>query len=271
LLDSLLQEIMSQELPHSNKVYKDPEYWNSRFESEDTYEWLVNYKDVRQELLPILKTFDNGAKLLQLGCGNSNFANDIYSDGFENITNIDISDVCVQKMKLKYPHMTFETMDMTAMTFEDASFDVVIEKATLDSLLVDCKSPWDLSDQSYELVMKCLREVKRVMKPGGKFISLTFSQPHFRVPLLASSELGWSISVDKFSNKDSLVDYYLMICQAGDPGLALSRWSVSPGPVIQTNDAWSSSDEETDFINKFQNSCFASDSEDDEVCHSADS
>ena len=59
--------------------------------------------------------------------------------------------------------------------------------------------------------------------------------------------------------------------QAGDPGPALSRWSVSPGPVIQTNDAWSSSDEETDFINKFQNSCFASDSEDDEVCHSADS
>merc|ERR1719277_2338117 len=118
-------------------------------------------------------------------------------------------------MSRKFPNMRFLQMDMTSLTFKDHNFDIVIEKATLDSLLVDCKSPWDLSDQSYELVMKCLREVKRVMKPGGKFISLTFSQPHFRVPLLASSELGWSISVDKFSNKDSLVDYYLMICQAG--------------------------------------------------------
>ena len=72
-------------------------------------------------------------------------------------------------------------------------------------------------------------------------------------------------------NSDHTLDIRYIELQAGDPSPALSKWSVGPGPVIHTNDSWSSSDEEADFINKFQSSCFASDSEGDELCHSADS
>ena len=132
------------------------------------------------------------------------------------ITNIDISDVCVERMSKKYPEMKFETMDMTQMTFAPHSFDIVLEKATLDSLVVDCQCPWDFSSPSYQTVRQSLREIKRVLMPGGQFISITFSQPHFRVPLLADQELGWSVEVTKISVKDSLVDYYLMVCQDGD-------------------------------------------------------
>ena len=99
-------------------------------------------------------------------------------------------------MSSKYPHLRFQTMDMTAMTFKSHSFDVVFEKATLDSLVVDCKSPWDLKDPSYVDLLKALTEVKKVLKPGGSFVSITFTQPHFRVPLLASQGLGWSIQVN---------------------------------------------------------------------------
>ncbi len=99
-------------------------------------------------------------------------------------------------MSSKYPHLRFKTMDMTAMTYKSLSFDVVFEKATLDSLVVDCKSPWDLKDPSYVELLKALKEVKKVLKPGGLFISITFTQPHFRVPLLASQGLGWSIQVN---------------------------------------------------------------------------
>ena len=101
-------------------------------------------------------------------------------------------------MSSKYPHLRFQTMDMTAMTYKSHSFDVVLEKATLDSLVVDCKSPWDLKDPSYVDLLKALTEVKKVLKPGGLFISITFTQPHFRVPLLASQGLGWSIQVNRF-------------------------------------------------------------------------
>ena len=100
-------------------------------------------------------------------------------------------------MSSKYPHLRFQTMDMTAMTYKFHSFDVVLEKATLDSLVVDCKSPWDLNDPSYVDLLKALTEVKKVLKPGGLFISITFTQPHFRVPLLASQGLGWRIQVSR--------------------------------------------------------------------------
>jgi len=154
-------------------------------------------------------------------------------------------------------------MDMTAMTYKSHSFDVVFEKATLDSLVVDCKSPWDLKDPSYVELLKALKEVKKVLKPGGLFISITFTQPHFRVPLLASQGLGWSIQVEKFGREGSVLDYYLMICRDGDPAPALDRWSVTSGPVINNNETWESSDEEGEFISKLEITCFDSDSEDE--------
>jgi len=154
-------------------------------------------------------------------------------------------------------------MDMTAMTYQPHSFDVVFEKATLDSLVVDCKSPWDLKDPSYVDLLRALKEVKKVLRPGGVFISLTFTQPHFRVPLLASQGLGWSVQVDKLGIEGSVLDYYLMVCRDGDPGPALERWSVTSGPVISNNETWESSDEEGEFISKLEITCFNSDSEEE--------
>ena len=195
--------------------------------------------------------------------GRHPLANELYKDGFTNITNIDISEVCVRKMSAKYPFMNFYTMDMANLEFDDGSFDIVIEKATLDSLLVDCESQWNLADPSYKLVLKSLNEVKRVLKFNGLFISYTFSQPHFRVPLLATPGLNWSISVDKFSGDSCILDYYMVTCHHGQPDDALKQWSVGQGPVIVHNDSWSSSDEE-EFINKFDLCCFNSEIETDE-------
>ena len=79
------------DLPDDNKNYKDPDYWNSRFKSEDSFEWLVEYKDVKNNISSILD--DKSSKILQLGCGNSNFSDDLYQDGFTDIANIDISEV----------------------------------------------------------------------------------------------------------------------------------------------------------------------------------
>lgn len=254
-------------LPSCNTEYKDPSYWNQRFEHEDCYEWLVDYNEIKSSLHRILQSFDKSSKFLQLGCGNSNFAIDLYRDGYKDITNIDISEVCVEKMSVKYPELKFRTMDMTKMEFAENTFDVVIEKASLDSLLVDCKSPWDYSGPSYQSVIESLLEVKKVLKPDGVFISITFSQPHFRVPLLAQPGLGWSIEVEKFSVRAGLLDYFLIVCRLGDPSPALRRWAVSASLAdSETSQGRGqgdiSSDEETeDFLEKVQTSCFHSDSD----------
>ena len=65
---------------------------------------------------------------------------DMYDAGFKNITNVDFSKVCVKSMQEKYIDRgaTFKyiAMDISEMEFGDSEFNVVIDKATLDSVLV---------------------------------------------------------------------------------------------------------------------------------------
>ena len=84
---------------------------------------------------------------------------ELHKAGYTNMVNIDISPVCVANMKEEYPELSFLEMDMTRLSFPDNSFDLVVEKATLDSLLVDAKSPWNLTSPGHKLVSKALRQV----------------------------------------------------------------------------------------------------------------
>lgn len=152
------------ELPENVQMYKDPNYWDERFAQEDTYEWLASYEEVRDILKETLDKVGPKAKILQLGCGNSQLALDMYNDGFEDITNIDISEVVIKKMSFKHPHLKFVQMDVTNLEFGEEKFDLVIEKSTLDALLVDTKSPWDLDSPSNKLVLQALKEAKKVLK-----------------------------------------------------------------------------------------------------------
>ena len=187
----------------------------------------------------------------------------MYNDGFEDITNIDISEVVIKKMSSKHPHLKFVQMDVTDLEFGEEKFDLVIEKSTLDALLVDTKSPWDFTGPSNKQVLKALKEVKHVLKVGGVFLSITFSQPHFRVPLLAQEGLEWSVKVDKFTTTGGVLDYFTFKCEDGDPAPAVKKWCVSSGPCIEFNDTWSSSEEE-EFMMKLNSSCLESSSEEED-------
>jgi len=104
----------------------------------------------------------------------------MYNDGFQNISNIDFSSVVISKMTQRYPCMNWRTMDMLNLDYPKATFDVVIEKATLDVLFVDEKSPWVPSELVSSKMNDVLSGVSRVLKKQGKFLSITFAQPHFR-------------------------------------------------------------------------------------------
>lgn len=41
-------------------------------------------------------------KILILGCGNADFGPDLYDDGFENIVNVDYSEVVIKQMQEKH-------------------------------------------------------------------------------------------------------------------------------------------------------------------------
>ena len=134
------------------------------------------------------------------------------SEGFESIVNVDYSEKVIEMMadrtRETYPSMKWIPADFRNMRAQlsNSSFDVVLDKGSLDALWSDGGSQWDPSDQVLSDINAALDEVLRVLRPhGGKFISITFGQPHFRLPHM-NREQDW-----KLVASDKLGLYYIYI------------------------------------------------------------
>ena len=70
--------------------YGDPTYWDQRYTNNkgSMFDWLEDYKSLRGILS---KYMTKQSKILILGCGNANFSEDLYDDGYHNIWNIDMT------------------------------------------------------------------------------------------------------------------------------------------------------------------------------------
>ena len=97
---------------------------------------------------------------------------DLYNDGFRNIVNIDYSSVVISNMQKRCKALegvewiVMDAMDMSA--FLPSSFDVVLEKGTLDALLVAEKDPWKLSSDAESMIDIILKQVNNL-----KFLELS--------------------------------------------------------------------------------------------------
>ena len=52
-----------------------------------------------------------------------------------------------------------QVMDMCNITYPDESFDVVLEKGTIDALMVHERDPWNISQQTLDMVDRALLQV----------------------------------------------------------------------------------------------------------------
>nr|CAG8437682.1 5096_t:CDS:2 [Entrophospora candida] len=151
-------------IPNDVKAYKTQEYWNERYSKEETFDWFKTYKD----LSPLFKKhlLDENVSILMLGCGNSTLSEDMYDDGYCNITNIDFSNIVIDNMKEKNKHrskMSWLVMDVRdlKMLKDDESFDVVIDKGTMDALMCDEGDVWNPKPEVIENVGKEVDQVVR--------------------------------------------------------------------------------------------------------------
>ncbi|XP_067851251.1 EEF1A lysine methyltransferase 4 [Heptranchias perlo] len=181
-------------LPSSNSQYKDQDYWDDRYRHEETFEWFGAFSHFEHLLKEEIQRDES---ILILGCGNSSLSYDMFMSGYRSITNIDFSAICIEKMATKYAScsgMEWKVMDAKALEFENESFNVVLEKGTIDAMMVDEKDPWNVSQETTEIIDQVLKEVSRILRKGGRFISITFAQPHFRKQLYARRDYRWSIT-----------------------------------------------------------------------------
>ncbi|KAL6657104.1 hypothetical protein ACP70R_004884 [Stipagrostis hirtigluma subsp. patula] len=168
--------------------YGEAEYWDARYVEEGgaPYDWYQRYDALR----PFVRRFAPPAsRLLMIGCGSALMSEDMVSDGYVEIVNIDISSVVIEMMRKKYfdvPQLQYLRMDVRDMSmFSDESFDCAIDKGTLDSLMCGVDAPLSAA----QMVL----EVDRLLKPGGVFILITYGDPSVRVPHLNQPGCNWKI------------------------------------------------------------------------------
>uniref|UniRef100_A0A803KU59 Methyltransferase type 11 domain-containing protein n=1 Tax=Chenopodium quinoa TaxID=63459 RepID=A0A803KU59_CHEQI len=179
--------------------YGDPSYWDKRYKQDKTpFDWYQNYSS----LVPLFHLYLSPPhrRVLVVGCGNSSFSEKMAADGYEDIVNIDISSVVIEEMQKKYsdhPQLKYITMDVLKMdTLETGSFDAVIDKGTLDTILC--------GNNSKPNSAKMLEEVGRVLKDKGVYILVTYGAPSYRLCYLKNS-CKWKIKlhvIDKPSDEE---------------------------------------------------------------------
>ncbi|KAM6218575.1 eEF1A lysine and N-terminal methyltransferase isoform 3-T3 [Rhynchocyon petersi] len=148
-------------LPKSSKEFGSVDYWEKFFQlrGKKAFEWYGSYLELCGVLHKYIKPRE---KVLMIGCGNSELSEQLYDVGYQDIVNIDISEVVIKQMKehnaSRRPQMSFVKMDMMQMEFPDASFQVVLDKGTLDAVLTDEE------EKTLQQVDRMLAEVGRVLQ-----------------------------------------------------------------------------------------------------------
>ncbi|KAF8398344.1 hypothetical protein HHK36_017271 [Tetracentron sinense] len=168
--------------------YGDALYWDTRYVQEaGPFDWYQRFFALR----PFVRKFipSSSSRVLMVGCGNAVMSEDMVKDGYEDIINIDISSVVIDMMRKKYadiPQLKYMQMDVRDMSFfPDESFDSVIDKGTLDSLMCGTDAPISAAQM--------LGEVSRLLKPGGVYMLITYGDPTVRIPHLNRPVYSWKI------------------------------------------------------------------------------
>ncbi|XP_007446827.1 PREDICTED: methyltransferase-like protein 13 isoform X2 [Lipotes vexillifer] len=177
-------------LPKSPKEFGSIDYWEKFFQQrgKKAFEWYGTYLELCGLLHKYIKPRE---KVLVIGCGNSELSEQLYDVGYQDIVNIDISEVVIKQMKernaSRRPQMSFLKMDMTQMEFPDASFQVVLDKGTLDAVLTDEE------EETLQQVDRMLAEVGRVLQ--GRETEWLFGMEEGRKQLAASAGFRRLITV----------------------------------------------------------------------------
>ena len=175
-------------VPDEYSDFRTKKFWEGFFVAREgkAFEWYGDWNTLGPLLRHVIPAQES--RILVPGCGNSCLSADLYDQGYEQVTNVDFSETCVREMLLQHvrkrPKMRWLVMDMTDLkAFGGGSFDVVVDKGSLDALMGDSEDREGTASGK-----KFLEEVKRVLKSeeGGAYVIVTLAQDHVLETLLDS-------------------------------------------------------------------------------------
>jgi SAM-dependent methyltransferase len=126
----------------------------------------------RADLIIQLGGLQKGKRALELGCGTGIFSTYFAATGVEIIP-IDICEELLVQLRRKLPSVQAKIDDAENLSFPDSSFDAVVGSSVLHHLDVD----------------KSLKEIWRVLKPGGR---LALAEPNMLNPqVMITKNVPW--------------------------------------------------------------------------------
>ncbi|CAE7217585.1 EEF1AKNMT, partial [Symbiodinium pilosum] len=197
--------------------YQDEEYWERRYSTGDKgahsdiiddrgVGWLCPYAGPVQETLNAITGGDRSKVILNIGCGLDQLSPDIYKDGYTNLLSSDISQYAISEMEkltaAEMPMAKWFVDDVTKMSLPDESVDVVVDKGTLDAVLIQT--------EPFLSAARMLKEVQRVLKEGGIYFLITHGRGDpdtWRLPVLTLPHLAFNIA-----KTPDMGGYYIFVC-----------------------------------------------------------
>ncbi|XP_053247139.1 eEF1A lysine and N-terminal methyltransferase isoform X2 [Podarcis raffonei] len=184
-------------LPGRARDFASSDYWERFFRERGgrAFEWYGEWQDLRASLGRYLRPRDS---ILVAGCGNSELSEQLYDEGYQDITNVDISEVVIKQMQERSAHlrpkMTYMVMDVLQMDFPDERFQVVLDKGTLDALLTDGE------ETTLSRAERMFAEISRVLQFGGRYLCVTLAQAHVsKMAIEYFSREGWMVRIHQVS------------------------------------------------------------------------
>lgn len=159
-VDSTLTKMNAESQKELSKV----EYWEKRYATEDaepeSYEWFKKYANLKPFLTKHMPSPDAQPRILHLGCGTSTLTSDLFHAGYRDQANIDFSPKAIEIMESRHHDLDLEwqVMDVREMKYPDDSFEIAIDKGTLDAMLHG--SLWDPEPDVMENTKAYIDEVR---------------------------------------------------------------------------------------------------------------
>jgi len=118
---------------------------------EKNYWWCKARRDIISKLV---RHQPRSARILDIGCASGMLIKKLRSDGFKNVSGVDISANAIQQCKQRgLKHCA--VMNASELAFDDETFDILVASDILEHTKDDSKT---------------LKEWGRVLKPGGFLI-----------------------------------------------------------------------------------------------------
>ena len=186
----------------------EKKYWDKFYlEAAGSFEWLVDYNDVKEHInYTLLENYQQHKDycLLDLGCGTSHFAVDLINDKSPTVNSsiccflTDFSINClVYQSNIYRPEVPnvyrpanywCVLADSQRIPLVDGSIDTIFDKGTTDSVL---KNPISGKYEAGNILKECLR----LVKSSGAIYQITDEDPDLRLSLLDNYRIETSFDV----------------------------------------------------------------------------